>query len=108
MKTPLITLPAGEEIRKVKRSRFDSFDRLIRHMGELRRSLASGKRAVIALCYLYDAKPFRPPARDRSNSRILAVARAAQRAGVERWQVNLKLDREGVSLIRYFRRSPYS
>jgi sugar fermentation stimulation protein A len=107
VKTPLITLPAAKEIRKVNLSRFDSFDRLIRHMNELRRSLASGKRAVIALCYLYDAKPFIPPARDRSNSRIIAAARAAQRAGVERWQVNLKLDREGVSLIRYFRRNPY-
>ena len=108
VKTPLITLPASKEIKRVRRGRFDSFDRLIRHMGDLRRSLAAGKRGVIVLCYLYDAMPFRPPTRNGSNSRILAAARAAQRAGVERWQVNLRLDREGVSLIRYFRSNPYS
>lgn len=107
VKTPLITLPAPNNAARIKRSRFDSFDRLIRHMGELRRSLASGRRAIIALCYLYDAEPFRPPQRDSTNSRILAAARAAEGAGVERWQVNLKLDRKGVSLIRYFRSTPY-
>jgi len=108
VKTPLITLPAAGDIRRVRRSRFDSFDRLIKHMRELRKSLATGRRAVIALCYLYDAKPFKPPPRDRTNSKILAVARASERAGVERWQVNMKLDQEGVSLYRYFRSKPFS
>lgn len=108
VKTPLITLPAGEGVRTVKRRRFDSFERLIRHMSELKRSLAAGKRAIIALCYFYDAKPFKPPPRDETNSRILDAARAAQTAGVERWQVNLKIDKDGVSLIRYFRSLPYS
>jgi sugar fermentation stimulation protein A len=105
VKTPLTTLPAGE-VGRVRRSRFDSFDRLIRHMGELRRSLATGRRAVLALCYLYDAEPFTPPPPDRTNSRILEAARLAEEAGVERWQVNMKVDKEGVSLIRYFRNRP--
>jgi sugar fermentation stimulation protein A len=108
VKTPLITLPAGEEAVRVKRGKFDSFDRLIRHMGELQKSLAGGMRAKIVLCYLYDAKPFSPPPPDGTNSRILAAARAAEEAGVERWQVNLKVDRDGVSLIRYFRSRPYT
>ena len=108
VKTPLIMLPAGAEVPRVRRSRFDSFDRLIRHFGELRASLASGKKAKIVLCFLYDAKPFRPPPPDGSNTRILAAARAAESAGVERWQLNLKIDREGVSLIRYFRSRPYA
>lgn len=107
VKTPLIVLPGSPRIARVRRSRFDSFDRLIRHMGELRRSLASGKKAVILMCYLYDAKPFRPPRRNRINTKILSAARAAERAGVERWQVNLRIDKEGVSLIRYFRSRPY-
>jgi len=107
VKTPLIMLPAGRSVKRVSRSRFDSFDRLIRHMDELRKSLAAGRRAIIVLCYLYDAKPFRSPARDKTNSRILDAARAAEAAGVERWQVNLRVDREGVSLIRYFRSRPY-
>ena len=107
VKTPLITLPAGDGTERVKRSRFDSFDRLIRHMGELKDSLTQGTKAKIVLCFLYDAKPFKPPPLDRSNSRILAAARAAEEAGVERWQVNLRVSKDGVSLIRYFRSRPY-
>ena len=108
VKTPLITLPASSSVARVTRSRFDSFDRLIRHMGELEASLSRGKKAKIVLCYLYDAKPFKPPSADRTNSRILTAARAAEEAGVERWQVNLKVTRHGVSLIRYFRSRPYA
>jgi sugar fermentation stimulation protein A len=108
VKTPLITLPAGAEVERVRRSRFDSFDRLIRHMGELEDSLVLGMKAKIVLCYLYDARPFKPPAPNGTNSRILAAARSAEEAGVERWQVNLRISRSGVSLIRYFRSAPYT
>ena len=107
VKTPLIMLPAGDQVGKMKQSRFDSFDRLIRHMEELRESLRSGARAAIVLCFLYDAKPFRPPPRDKTNSKILDAAKGAETAGVERWQVNLKIDRFEVSLVRYFRSRPY-
>ena len=107
VKTPLITLPAGDVAVRKRSSRFDSFDTLIRHMDDLRRSLADGRRAKIVLCYLYDAEPFSPPPPNDSNSRILAAARSAEDAGVERWQVNLRVTKEGVSLIRYFRSRPY-
>jgi len=103
VKTPLITLPATSAVERVSHSRFDSFDRLIRHMTELRRSRSLGRRAVMAMCYLYDAKPFRPPALDRTNSRVLDTARLAEESGVETWQVNMKVDRKGVRVIRYFR-----
>ena len=108
VKTPLIVLPGSPGIARVKRGRFDSFDRLIRHMEELRGSLASGMRAVILLCYLYDAKPFKPPRQTNTNSKILSAARAAEEAGVERWQVNLRVDKRGVALIRYFKSQLYS
>ena len=107
VKTPLIVLPSSASIAQVRRSRFDSFDRLIRHMGELRASLSRGWQAKLVLCFLYDAEPFRPPPPDGTNSRILKAARAAENAGVERWQVNLRVDPTGVSLIRYFRSKPY-
>lgn len=108
VKTPLITLPGSPTVARIKRSRFDSFDRLIRHMDELRTSLAKGARAVILLCYLYDARPFRPPRENGSNARILTAARAAEEAGVERWQLNLSIDKEGVSMVRYFKSRPYT
>ena len=108
VKTPLITLPASPRAARVRRSRFDSFDRLIKHMGELKVSLSKGKSAKIVLCYLYDAKPFKPPPPDGTNSRILAAARSAEEAGVERWQVNMRITKEGISLIRCFRSRPYA
>jgi sugar fermentation stimulation protein A len=103
VKTPLIVLPASTGLEKVKHSRFDSFDRLIKHMGELGSSLRGGTRAAILMCFLYDAEPFRPPPMDRYNAPILTAARRAAESGVERWQVNLRLDPDGVSLLRYFR-----
>jgi sugar fermentation stimulation protein A len=103
VKTPLTTLPATRTFERVKHGRFDSFGRLIRHMTELREARSFGRRAVIAMCYLYDAKPFRPPASDVTNARVLETARLAEQSGVETWQVNMKLDRKGVRVIRYFR-----
>jgi sugar fermentation stimulation protein A len=107
VKTPLIMLPAGSSVARVKRSRFDSFERLIRHMGELKKSLATGKKAKIVLCYLYDARPFKSPPSTKTNSMVLAAAESAEKAGVERWQVNLKITKDDVSLIRYFRSARY-
>lgn len=83
-------------------SRFIHFQRLIDHFTELSKSLRVGKRAILLHCYLYDAKPFEVPKPDKRTIRIENAARAAMRAGVENWQVNLKIDERGVSLIRYF------
>ena len=102
VKTPLIALPTGSA-EKVGHSRFNSFDRLIRHMTELSKALRDGKKAVVAMCYLYDAAPFKPPPRDRYNARILDASRRATESGVLRWQVNLALGKKGVRLISYFR-----
>lgn len=100
VKTPLIMLPTGT-VEKAAHSRFNSFDRLIKHMTELSAALKDGKKAVIAMCYLYDARPFNPPPRDRYNARILDASRRATESGVRRWQVNLGIGKEGVRLISY-------
>ena len=103
VKTPLIVLPMVKGLEKAPHSRFDSFDRLIRHMGELGSALGEGRRAVILMCYLYDAAPFKAPPEDRYNARILAAARRAAELGVERWQANFRVGPRGVGLLRYFR-----
>jgi sugar fermentation stimulation protein A len=100
VKTPLIILPTGS-VEKVGHSRFNSFDRLIRHMAELSAALQGGKKAVIAMCYLYDAAPFKPPPRDSHNGKILDASRRAAESGVRRWQVNLGVGMDGVRLISY-------
>jgi sugar fermentation stimulation protein A len=100
VKTPLIMLPTGS-VEKAAHSRFNSFDRMIKHMTELSAALKDGKKAVIAMCYLYEAPPFKPPPRDRCNGRILDASRKATEGGVRRWQVNLGIGKDGVRLISY-------
>jgi DNA-binding sugar fermentation-stimulating protein len=87
---------------------YRALGRLIKHVEELGRVLQEGKRAVIALCYLYDAEPFTPPKRDMYNARVLRAATRAAKSGVERWQVNLGLDEKGVRVLRYLRNDTYS
>jgi sugar fermentation stimulation protein A len=102
VKTPLIMLPSGGRP-KVRHAKFDSFDRLIKHFSELSSAISSGGRAIVALCFLYDAPPFVRPARNKSNSRIVDAAEGAAARGVENWQINMRIDPSGVSLTRYFR-----
>jgi len=102
IKTPLITLDSRGGP-TVGHSKFDSFDRLIRHFSELSAYVGGGRRALIALCYLYDAPPFRRPPRDSSNSKIADAAEEAAEKGVESWQINMKIDESGVSLLDVFR-----
>ncbi len=103
VKTPLIVLPLAAGAKRQGHSRFDSFDRLIKHMGELGSALRHGNRAAIVMCYLYDANPLKPPAMDASNAPVIKAARRAAGLGVERWQVNLRVDADGVQMLRYFR-----
>ncbi|VVC03822.1 Sugar fermentation stimulation protein A [Candidatus Bilamarchaeum dharawalense] len=97
VKTPLIMLPGQKHF-----SKFNSFDRLIKHYRDLAKSAGKNK-AIVLLCYLYDAKPFSPPKTDGTNFRIKNAVRKATGKGVENWQVNLKIDKKGVKLLRYFR-----
>lgn len=103
IKMPLIALPVKKELTYKKTTKFDSFDRLIKHFNDLSKNLRNKTRAIIALCYMYDAKSFEAPPTDKSNIRIKKAAESASKKGVENWQINLKIDREGVSLIRYFK-----
>jgi sugar fermentation stimulation protein A len=103
VKTPLTVIPMPAGLERVKRPRLESFDRLIKHMGELGSALGRGGRAVILLCYLYDAEPFRVPATDGRDTPVLSAARRAVERGMERWQVNLRVDAGGVAMLRYFR-----
>jgi sugar fermentation stimulation protein A len=103
VKTPLTTLPLGKSARHVKMAKFNSFDRLIRHFSDLSNAMSLGSRAIVLLCYLYNAEPFRPPPPEVSNSEIWRSAKVAMERGVEHWQVNMMIDRDGVKLLDYFK-----
>ncbi|MFA6530097.1 MAG: DNA/RNA nuclease SfsA [Candidatus Micrarchaeia archaeon] len=87
----------------VKPKKFSSFERLIRHFGALVHEKKKGKRAIILLCFPYDAIPFQPPKPDKGSRKIQHAARAASNSGVESWQLNFKVSKSGVSLLDYFR-----
>jgi sugar fermentation stimulation protein A len=84
-------------------ARFNSFDRIIKHFGDVSGSIGEGTRAIVLMCYLYDAKPFQVPPATVQEKRIVDAAMNAVGKGMENWQVNLKVDEEGISLIRCIR-----
>jgi sugar fermentation stimulation protein A len=104
VKTLLMDIPCeGHPMYRKNTSKFNSFDRLIKHFGDASGSIGEGTRAVLLMCYLYDAKPFEVPTPAESEKRIVDAAKSAADKGMENWQLNLKIDEEGVSLVRYLR-----
>ena len=98
IKTPLRHIPFGN---KPDNSKFNSFERLGRHFQEISLQIKNGKRAIVLLCYLYQADKFTPP--KNSNSEIINIVKKATSRGLENWQINLKIDKKGISLINYFK-----
>ncbi len=103
IKMPLIFIDTPDNVETTSHSKFNSFDRLIKHFDDLGKSLKTHEKAIVCLAYMFDAKPFRPPKTDSSNSKIIKAAKKARARGVENWQINLKIDKNGVFLIDYFR-----
>jgi sugar fermentation stimulation protein A len=102
VKSPLMEIPM-EGFEGKEFSKFNSFERMIKHFRELSNALHYGYKAVVLLCYMYDAKPFSPPDIDKDNWRMQREAMMATRKGVETWQANLRIGKDGVELEKYFR-----
>jgi len=51
---------------------------------------------------MYDAPPFKRPPVTANNLQITEAADKALEAGVQFWQVNMKIDEGGVSLSKLF------
>jgi len=98
IKTPLTHLPFGG---KVDTSKFNSFERMGRHFLEISSQIEKGKKAIVAQCYMYNAKSFETPKPIKPE--IIEIVTEATRRGLGLWQINLKIDKRGVSLIKYFR-----
>jgi sugar fermentation stimulation protein A len=104
VKTPLFDLPCeGHPSCRARHGPLLSFDRMIRHFGDVSRTIAKGRRGILLLCYLYDAKPFQVPRQNSKTVRIQKAARAASSRGLENWQLNLHIDEHGVEFVRCFK-----
>ena len=82
--------------------KFNSFDRLIKHFDDLSKNLKNGSRAIVLMCYMYNADPFKPEKVNKGNIRIVRAAKKAVSKGLENWQINLQIDKHGIKLLDYF------
>ena len=97
VKMPLIYFLNNQQDSTI--SKFNSFDRLIKHFTDL----SSNSKAVVLLCFLYNADIFSPPKIEKSNNRVRQVADKAIKDGLVMWQANFSIDKNGVSLDKYFK-----
>lgn len=103
VKTMLVNIPCEGHPNYVEPKKgFNGTERMARHFRELGRSVVRGGKAVLLMCFLYDAKPFRPPRPTRDTRAIHRAARKAAGQGMEYWQANFKVDEKGVELRDYF------
>lgn len=80
-------------------------DRLTKHMDSLGQSLQEHQRAIMLICFVYDAPVFQPrplPHLPEGGARVFEVAARNRSLGLEFWQVNFAIDPLGVSLLDYF------
>lgn len=104
VKTPLMLIPTeGHKNYRKNKTPFSSFDRMIKHFEDTSRSIKGDSRAIFLLCNLYDAEPFRVPTPQAAELRIVRAARNATLRGLENWQINLKIEKDGIGLIDCFR-----
>ena len=83
--------------------KFNSFVRLKKHIGDLSKNINKSSRSILVLCFFYNAEPFVPHPTENNNKDIKEAVKRAVKCGVENWQVNLKIDKNEVSIIKYFK-----
>ncbi|MCX6701671.1 MAG: DNA/RNA nuclease SfsA [Candidatus Zambryskibacteria bacterium] len=104
VKTPLMLITTKEHKNHEENGKpFTSFDRMIKHFKDISESIKSDSRAIFLLCNLYNAEPFKVPEPKFSEKKIVNAAKRAHLKGLETWQINLKIEKNGISLIDYFK-----
>jgi hypothetical protein len=73
---------------------------MLRHYETLRQLSLAGNRAIIALCFMYDAPLFTPPPVNDWNRDIIDSATHAKQCGVELWQINLRISPDFIEIAR--------
>ncbi len=106
VKTPLMFIPTeGHRNYRKNKTPMTSFDRMIRHFGDISGSIRGDSRAILLLCNMYDAEPFQVPKPIVPLRWIVNAARKANRKGLENWQINLRIDKDGLRLRACFKLS---
>ncbi|MDR2776433.1 MAG: DNA/RNA nuclease SfsA [Puniceicoccales bacterium] len=106
LKTPIhdLLLSSGDTFSRPSSESY--FDRGLRHFKTLAKLAKEGHRAIVALCFMYDAVPFDPPKRDKWNAKIIDTIGEATANGVETWQINLKISQHSLAVSLCMRTFP--
>ena len=81
-------------------------NRLIKHMTELGKSLKKSQRAIMLIAFQYNSEKFGPKEKNESIKDIKKIQNTVDeinKLGVESWQVNLSIDKKGVSFLDHFK-----
>lgn len=102
VKTPLQTIQVeyGSDIKRKKVTPFSSTDRFVKHMKELAKSLKDNERAILLNTFQYDNLGFKIINKSTKYEEVSSIVKDCVSKGVEIWQINMKINAEGVELIR--------
>ena len=106
VKTPLVIMPLKENYKTNKnieikeKTKFNSFDRFIKHINELANSLNTHEKAILIDFYMFEANKFIPP--KIKDHPIMKAVDMALKKGVEFWQVNAFFDKYGIEITDYY------
>ncbi|MGG4392174.1 sugar fermentation stimulation protein [Priestia megaterium] len=104
VKTPLTQLQVEikDHIDTRKVTEFNSFERFIKHIGELTESLKENERAILVTCFIYNNPGYMGSKKGKHRNDIKESVQSSIKQGVEIWQVNFNISPTEVNLIRYF------
>jgi sugar fermentation stimulation protein A len=102
VKMPLMYLPCAVSEAPMPDRNASNFERFTRHVTDLGNSLKMHKKAIMLQCFMYDAPMFQVPKPTEKTRVIRDAVLGSVRAGVKMWQLNMCIDRRGITLLKYF------
>ena len=104
VKTPLQTLQIeyDTQIKTKPVKAFSSTDRFIKHINELADSLKLNERALLLNTFQYNNPGYKIINKSTNYETVSKNVKNCIEKGIEIWQVNMRIDPEGVKLIKYW------
>ena len=108
VKSPLhnLNIKIPSYIKTRKKNILYAGNRLVKHMKELGKSLKKSQRAIMLIAFQYNSEKFGGKEKKESIQNYEKIQEAVDeiyKLGVESWQVNLSIDKSGVSFLDHFK-----
>lgn len=104
VKTPLQTLQIEYDtnIKRKKITPFSSTDRFLKHINDLTKSLQNNEKAILLNTFQYDNPGYQILNPSTNYCQVSKNVTKCIEKGLEIWQINMKIDKEGIELIKYW------